>query len=145
MEKKRRAKTPKEQLFVAEYLRNGGNQTKAALKAYNHKGKNPEKVASSHAVKLMKKLDMIDYLERNGFTPDHAAKTIYAATEANKIHGTDSDFIEIPDHPTRIKAVELGLKAAGLLKEQNNTQINVFGQLDSDMDKYMVIKEDSTG
>ena len=113
-----------------------GNGTKSALKAYNHKGKNPEKAAGAHAVKLLGKLDMVHYLEVNGFTPDHAAKTIYNASLADRIHGTDSDFIEVPDHPTRLKAAELGLKAMGLLKEQNNTQINVFNHLDTDLAKF---------
>lgn len=48
------------------------------------------------------------------YLPDHKLfKAHQDALEANKIHGTTDDYVEIPDHPTRLKAVEMGYKLKG--------------------------------
>lgn len=51
------------------------------------------------------------------------------ALEANKIHGTENNFIEIPDHQTRLKAVELGYKLKGKLTPETALQLNVGGDM----------------
>ena len=50
------------------------------------------------------------------------------ALEAKKIHGTGDDFIEIDDHPTRLKAVDLYYRLTGRMSESvrtDNRQINI--------------------
>jgi hypothetical protein len=51
------------------------------------------------------------------------------ALEANKLHGTDNDFIEIPDHQTRLKAVDMAYRLKGYSQPENvrqsNTQVNI--------------------
>jgi hypothetical protein len=37
--------------------------------------------------------------------------------EAVRIHGTNDNFIEVPDHATRLKAAELAYKVKGRLKD----------------------------
>ena len=50
------------------------------------------------------------------------------ALKAIKLHGTDNDFVEIPDHSIRLKAVEMGYKLKGydsVNVRQTNNQINI--------------------
>lgn len=50
------------------------------------------------------------------------------ALKANKIHGTTDDYIEIPDHMTRLKAIDMAYKLKGYNMDnhgQSNTQINI--------------------
>lgn len=65
---------------------------------------------------------------------DKVLSTHEAGLEANKIisakiignanENTD-DFIEVPDHPTRLKAVELAYKVKGKLRD---AQVNILNQ-----------------
>jgi len=59
------------------------------------------------------------------YLPDHKLFQAHQdALEANKLHGTDNDYVEIPDHSTRLKAVEMGYRLKGKMSDnvRNNYQ-----------------------
>lgn len=56
------------------------------------------------------------------------ANKVISARNAKEANAETDDFIEIPDHPTRHKFLETGLKLRGFLvenKQGNITQINI--------------------
>lgn len=60
------------------------------------------------------------------YLPDEKlAITHSEALEANKIHGTDDNFIEIPDHQIRLRAVELGYKVKGRIQHNGQTAVQI--------------------
>lgn len=57
-------------------------------------------------------------IQKFGLSADYKAGTaLVDALEANKVQGTANDFVEIPDHKTRIEAAKviLDLKGVGLV------------------------------
>ena len=81
--------------------------------------KNPSNLTRSDAWQQMVTEHLPDY---------KVLKTHEEALQATKLHGTDDDFVEIPDHQTRLKAVEMAYKLKGKYIDnhgQSNTQINI--------------------
>lgn len=63
-------------------------------------------------------------LEAVGVDDDKSARVISEAMDAKKIHGTDEYFIEIDDHPTRLKANEQYLKLKRLIGYDEDEEKN---------------------
>ena len=58
-----------------------------------------------------------------------ATKVVSAVVISKDADSRTNDFIEVPDHPTRLKAVELGYKVKGKLKDVNVNQQFNFGRV----------------
>ncbi len=55
---------------------------------------------------------------RDQFMPDNEVMEVHRqGFSATRIHGTNDNFIEIPDYGIRLKAVELAYKVKGRLKD----------------------------
>lgn len=105
--------TIKQKIALEKVMENHGNVSRAMLEAgYDPTtAKNPKNLTESKAWNEM----MEEYLPDNKVLQTHAE-----ALEANKVisakiigkdaDGNTDDFIEVPDHPTRLKAVELTYK-----------------------------------
>lgn len=109
--KKRPPKTVKEKKFVKAYIENGGNGVKAALESYDTDNYGS---ANRIAQDNVQKLSFDHYFAAAGLTDKAISENIAnIALRAKRIHGTDSDFIEVDDNPTRLKATELAIKVMG--------------------------------
>jgi len=113
--------TIKQKMFLKEYFKSG-NGTDAAMKSYNCKDRHSASVIATET--LSKLSDPVKTLmEAKGLTMGKLVDTVNNATEANKIHGTQDDFIEIPDHPTRLKATEIASKWLGVKEDRTPDNI----------------------
>lgn len=66
-------------------------------------------------------------MERKGLTDDYLIdKTKEGLEKANKIHGTNDNFVEVPDYQVRHRYLETALKMKGKLELDSNKQpVNV--------------------
>lgn len=116
---KPRKLTLKQKKFLKVYFETG-NATKAALEAYDTT--DSDSARAMGAENLAKLSDVVrGIMMRKGLDPEKLVDTVNAATGANKIHGTNDNFIEIPDHLTRLKAVEIAERWLGLKTDQDST------------------------
>lgn len=106
-----------------KYIQNkiaGMSDQQAALKA----GYSPSTaIAASNNIESprVKEL-MADILDRKGLTDDKLADSLKEGLEnANRIHGTDDNFVEVPDYPTRHRYLETALDLKGLKKSGETT------------------------
>ena len=110
--------TSRQARVAKELVANGGIDKKLLAKAGYSKAiqHNPHKVLNSKA---------FQELVREKLPDDKLLKTHEEALTATKVHGTDSDFIEIPDHAIRLKAVELGYKLKGKMVDKRDGQMTI--------------------
>ena len=114
--------TLKQRLFLKEYIRTG-NATRSALKIYDCKDLNS---AAAIGYENLRKLQYDNFLEEMGLTDVVLVNTLATGlTKANKIHGTEDNFIEIPDHATRHKYLETALKLKRRLTNDNTFSVNI--------------------
>ena len=130
--------TTKQRQFVKKYIETG-DKTAAALAVYDYSGsKNPKYAASAHAVELVKKLSIQELMEeRQRLRDSDLLDTLKEGLKATKrvTSPTEPDSVD-PDYQVRHRYLETGLKLKGHLREQNNTQVNVFNQLNIDTDSF---------
>ena len=131
---KRPPKTIKEKKFVKAYLETG-NATEAVIAAgYGVSNRNNAKSIGSEN---LTKLDFSDHFEKAGLTDEVIAQnTTNIALRATRIVGTANDFIEVPDEPTKIKAMDFAVRLMGKMAppkaavdEYGNTVIPVLTML----------------
>ena len=112
---KRRKVTPKQKAFVAEYVKNKGNGTKAALQVYDT---DSEKSASVIAAQNLGKVSVRDELSRlmkeSDVTPKRTLRVVSDGMSATKGNGE-------PDHPTRLRAADMSAKLNGLYPNKNQS------------------------
>lgn len=116
--------TLKQRRWIKEYIKTG-NATEAAMRVYDCKDRES---ANALGNENLAKLSMPELMEDLGLT-DVALMNIGAEgmTKANKIHGTNDNFVEIPDYGVRHKYWETMLKLKRRLgsKNQTNIQVNI--------------------
>ena len=116
---KTRALTPKQEIFSAELIKNGGNATAAALKAYPN-----ATYASAKTIgwENMTKLDLAKAIRkefnRQGVTLEKAIRPIVKGLEAVDKEGND-------DLTKQLMAHDRWLKASTLDKEDPGLQLNI--------------------
>lgn len=116
---KTRALTPKQEIFSAELIKNGGNATAAALKAYPN-----ATYASAKTIgwENMTKLDLAkairEEFSRQGLTLEKAIRPIVKGLEAKTKDGAD-------DLDKQMRAHDRWLKASTIDKEDNGLQLNI--------------------
>lgn len=117
--KKEKRLTPKQEIFSAELVKNGGNATAAALKAYPN-----ATYASAKTIgwENMTKLDLAKSIRkefsRQGVTLEKALKPIVKGLEAVDKEGND-------DLAKQMMAHDRWLKASTIDKEDNGLQLNI--------------------
>lgn len=111
--------TPKQEIFSAELIKNGGNATAAALKAYPN-----ATYASAKTIgwENMTKLDLAKAIRkefnRQGVTLEKALRPIVKGLEAKTKDGAD-------DLDKQMRAHDRWLKASTIDKEDNGLQLNI--------------------
>ena len=116
---KTRALTPKQEAFVAEYVRNGGNASAAAKKAYPNQA---DEVAAHQGWENLQKPQLAqairDEFSRQGVTLEKALRPIVKGLEAKTKDGAD-------DLDKQMRAHDRWLKASTIDKEDNGLQLNI--------------------
>lgn len=116
---KTRPLTPKQEVFVAEYVKNGGNAKQAAIKAYPNQNENS---AAQQGWQNLQKLELAKAIReefaRQGVTLEKALKPIVKGLEAKSKEGDD-------DLTKQLMAHDRWLKASMLDKEDNGVSLNI--------------------
>lgn len=116
---KTRALTPKQEAFVAEYVRNGGNASAAARKAYPNQN---ESSATQQGWQNLRKLELAQAIReefsRQGVTLEKALKPIVKGLEAKDKSGAD-------DLNKQMMAHDRWLKASTIDKTDSGLQLNI--------------------
>jgi phage terminase small subunit len=111
--------TPKQEAFVAEYVRNGGNAKQAAIVAYPEQNENS---AAQQGWQNLQKLELAkairDEFNRQGVTLEKALKPIVKGLEAKDKTGAD-------DLTKQMMAHDRWLKASTIDKEDTGLQLNI--------------------
>lgn len=119
MAKSEKKLTPKQELFVAEYVRNGGNAKQAAIKAYPDQNENS---AAQQGWQNLQKLELAkairDEFNRQGVTLEKALRPIVKGLEAKTKEGED-------DLARQMMAHDRWLKASTIDKEDAGLQLNI--------------------
>lgn len=112
---KTRALTPKQEAFVAEYVRNGGNASAAAKKAYPNQA---DEVAAHQGWENLQKPQLAkairEEFSRQGVTLEKALKPIVKGLEAKKKDGADDLVKQMMAHDRWLKASTIDKEDAGL-------------------------------
>lgn len=106
--------TAKQSAVIKDLLENTGKPVSRAMLDAGYPpatAKNPQQLTESKAWQ--------EVMEEYFPDPDIAA-VHKESLGATRIHGTNDNFIEIPDHAVRLKAVELAYKVKGRLKDGLN-------------------------
>lgn len=115
---KTRALTPKQEAFVAEYVRNGGNAKQAAIKAYPEQNENS---AAQQGWQNLQKLELAkairDEFSRQGVTLEKALRPIVKGLEAKTKDGADDLDRQMRAHDRWLKASTIG--------DDNGLQLNI--------------------
>lgn len=116
---KTRPLTPKQEVFVAEYVKNGGNAKQAAIKAYPNQNENS---AAQQGWQNLQKLELAKAIReefaRQGVTLEKALRPIVKGLEAKSKEGDD-------DLTKQLMAHDRWLKASMLDKEDNGVSLNI--------------------
>lgn len=111
--------TPKQEAFVAEYVRNGGNAKQAAIVAYPEQNENS---AAQQGWQNLQKLELAkairEEFNRQGVTLEKALRPIVKGLEAKDKTGAD-------DLTKQMMAHDRWLKASTIDKEDNGLQLNI--------------------
>lgn len=116
--KKERGLTPKQEKFVAEYVKNGGNAKQAAIKAYPNQ---TEKSAAQQGWENLQKPELAAAIRKEfakqGVTLDKAIRPIVKGLEAKDKDGND-------DLQKQMMAHDRWLKAS-MLDREDGLQLNI--------------------
>lgn len=119
MAKSERRLTPKQEAFVAEYVRNGGNAKQAAIKAYPNQTENSAKVQGWENLNKPNLAKAIrEEFTRQGVTLEKALRPIVKGLEAKTKEGED-------DLARQMMAHDRWLKASTIDKEDAGLQLNI--------------------
>ena len=121
--KTERKLTPKQEVFVAEYVRNGGNAKQAAIKAYPNQNENS---AAQQGWQNLQKLDLAKAIReefaRQGVTLEKALKPIVKGLDAKNKAGADDIVKQLMAHDRWLKASTLDKTESGVSFNIENAQ-----------------------
>ncbi len=128
--KKKRRLSKKQRGFIKDYIATG-NGTQAALENYDTTKYN---VANAIAVENLQKPTIRDAIEE-ALSDELLAKVHKEGLEAQKVISANitygdadektNDFIEVPDHATRAKFLDMGYKIKGRYAPEKSINVNV--------------------
>lgn len=111
--------TPKQEIFKAEVVKNGGNATAAAQVAYpNATYRSAKTIGWENMTKLDLAKAIREEFSRQGVTLEKALRPIVKGLEAKKKDGAD-DLVK------QMMAHDRWLKASTIDKEDNGLQLNI--------------------
>ena len=117
-DKKERGLTPKQEKFVAEYVKNGGNAKQAAIKAYPDQNENSAKQQGwENLTKPNLAAAIRKEFAKQGVTLDKAIRPIVKGLEAKDKDGND-------DLQKQMMAHDRWLKAS-MLDREDGLQLNI--------------------
>ena len=125
--------TLKQKKFLKVYFETG-NATKATLEAYDTD--DPETASAMGSENLRKLRDVVRYqMDKQGLTVEKMVGTVVGANEATKWNDFTGE--REPDHPTRLKAVEVAERWLGLKDDSTKVyqQFNVGGEMKLEFSK----------
>jgi hypothetical protein len=112
---KRPPKTIKEKKFAKEYIATG-NATEAAARVYDVSSRESAKAIGGEN---LSKLTFSDLMDQTGLTDERLSGKLQDLLEAQRtvsaVGGKDAnagtvDFVDVPDNPVQLKALEIALK-----------------------------------
>ena len=120
---KGRKPTPKQKVFAAEYVKNKGNGTQAALKAYDT---DDERTASVIAVENLGKPrvqnELARLLKESDVTVKRALEKVSDAMDAETVKGE-------PDHAIRLRSADMSLKLNSAYPDRQQSFIHRHAHL----------------
>ena len=123
---KTRPLTPKQEVFVAEYVKNGGNAKQAAIKAYPNQNENS---AAQQGWQNLQKLELAKAIReefaRQGVTLEKAVKPIVKGLEAKDKEGNDDLTKQLMAHDRWLKASTLDKDDGLQLNIENASGIEI--------------------
>ena len=124
--KKERGLTPKQEKFVAEYVKNGGNAKQAAIKAYPDQNENS---AAQQGWQNLQKLELARAIRqefaKQGVTLDKAIRPIVKGLEAKDKDGNDDLQKQMMAHDRWLKASMLDREDGLSLNIENAQGIEI--------------------
>ena len=147
MTKRKSQLAPKHQLYAKNLIKHNGNKKNAYLETYPTCSVSSASTGASQLLKAHPEIkDEVAYhLNRQGVTIEKLSKKLYKLLESEKAIVNNGIIEYVPDNPSQLKAVELGFKAHGALKEVDNSttyniqhnQALVLDKLGERMDKVL--------
>jgi hypothetical protein len=147
MTKRKNNLKPKHELYAKNLIKHNGNQKMAYLETYPTCSVSSASAMSSRLIKQHPEIiEEVKYsLNRQGVTIDKLSQKLAQLIDAQKTIVVDNDTVLVSDNPSQLKAVELGMKAHGVLKDVDNSttynvQVNqqlVLDKLGERMDKVL--------
>lgn len=123
---KTRPLTPKQEVFVAEYVKNGGNAKQAAIKAYPNQNENS---AAQQGWQNLQKLELAKAIReefaRQGVTLEKALRPIVKGLEAKSKEGDDDLTKQLMAHDRWLKASTLDKDDGLQLNIENASGIEI--------------------
>lgn len=116
--KNERGLTAKQEAWAAEYTRNGGNATQAAIKAYpNATPASAKQIGYENLTKLDLSKEIRKEFARQGVTLEKAIKPVVKGLEAKDRDGNDDLDKQMRAHDRFMKAINMG--------DDNGLQLNI--------------------
>lgn len=136
----------KQQLFIKEYIANGGNGAAAWMKVYKVKDK---AVASAAAARMLANVNIQEIrqrmMEHHGLTDGKIFNKVIEQMDAMKpiscnvyikkdhptsqadgemapANGCTKDFVDVPDNQAQLKAVEIAAKLKGMFNRMDDEE-----------------------
>ena len=106
--------TSKQRAFAHAYLETGGNGREAALQVYNCSSPESASVLAHKTLNNPKVVAYLNYHFLRHDMPDAVVETLKESLSATKIIKVGGEYLEVPDHTARLKAVDQIAKIMGL-------------------------------
>jgi hypothetical protein len=145
--RKNQALKPRHKLYARNLVKRRGDQTLAYMDTYPDASRTSAPALASRLLannpQILNHVQTV--LNSNGLSLDVLSKKLAEKLQSQKVIVCDNEMHEIPDHNAQLKAVELGMKAHGVLKDVDNSttynvQVNqqlVLEKLGERMDKVL--------
>lgn len=134
----------KQKKFIAEYIKNNGNQTQAALKSYGTDQKpvtyqTARQIGVENLQKPSIRAELDKALVKYEINLDTAVKPIADALEATKTYGSKDgiEVTDVPQHSTRLKASDMALTLLGV-KQAPPVSLHLHKHLLEKSKKYSI-------
>ena len=98
--------TSKQRAFADAYLETGGNGREAATKAYNCSSPESASVLAHKALNNPKVVAYLNYHFLGHDMPDAVVESLKDSLSATKIIKSGGEYLKVPDHTARAKAVD---------------------------------------
>jgi hypothetical protein len=147
MTKRKSQLAPKHQLYAKNLIKHNGNKKNAYLETYPTCSVSSASTGAAQLLKAHPEIieEVKHALNTQGVTINKLSKKLAQLLDAEKAIVVNNNVQHVNDNASQLKAVELGMKAHGVLKEVDNSttynvQVNqqlVLDKLGERMDKVL--------